>query len=925
MLGLTNAAGPSRQALAATTAQEMASTYSQRFNDFYRYELHELVPLPLTLDGTAAPPADLPGLLGTARHLQLVGPSGSGKSHLAKHTVLALPENRWLTIFVDAGMYEGRLSSLINRSVARFSTSTSDDLLRAAGINGQTVLLVVDGYNECPQRLQERLDGDLGAFGRRTKPATLITSQARVRVSDAIDGAVIHIGQLDDESRKAVLTSYGAPEIVDLSEPFSTAYELSIAAECAGELKSPVTRAALFSAFVRKRLSGASSPAATRETLRCLALVMDDKLATSLALDEVWRVAEQYLADRSVPATVIDNVLNSTFTVSQQGRFSFTHELLGRFLAAEALTLQHRQSTELALELSKPRHQDLLQLAVELETDTSQADELLAGLADWFLYVRAIRGEAGGPATHAAQATAHRLLQTVTEAMSDTTFVVRGQFDLSVTGGHALSKADQALLSAIGLLVSYGEYFPEVILLLDATDAACWRSMEAAQGETHRLTASEVVSAVLFGGSAGSQVAAHVVLEAARLARHDSWLRSPADMQRVSLERLASLMDGATRRSYARLFLLCELLQQARGLEAAALAARVLRLCWASAAYHLRLDGLQMIQSFAAEVRGQPVCEDIVGVLEELNTKNVMLSSQLVETLYSYDLIEPQDDNDFVQSQIEEIFRSPEADESRQWAYTIVSYQFEDVIAAPYITAVEALSADQRTTLYTLAALGSPSYGFWNDWLLRELINSGDRRALPAFERWATQLYTDNPMFQEVVSSYTLAIRGWAQFMESPPRLINDQSDERAAWECYGAIIFWLYRPGLSTEDIAGRCELYWQRLRGELLPAAADPLYWFMHANHIRLNDDPPLIGLIAQSFPVEVRSIVEWSLEHRDSLLSIFTAGMSSDRPEYLIDILGVVGNAKTVELLRNYVDDPALGRSAIGAIRRLTGKQA
>jgi len=51
-----------------------------------------------------------------------------------------------------------------------------------------------------------------------------------------------------------------------------------------------------------------------------------------------------------------------------------------------------------------------------------------------------------------------------------------------------------------------------------------------------------------------------------------------------------------------------------------------------------------------------------------------------------------------------------------------------------------------------------------------------------------------------------------------------------------------------------------------------------------------------------------VEWSLEHRDSLLSIFAGGMSSDRPEYLIDILGVVGNAKTVELLRNYVDDPA-----------------
>lgn len=53
------------------------------------------------------------------------------------------------------------------------------------------------------------------------------------------------------------------------------------------ELENPVTRAALFSAFVRKRLGQTSSPAAVRETLRRLALVMDEKLSTSLPLDEV--------------------------------------------------------------------------------------------------------------------------------------------------------------------------------------------------------------------------------------------------------------------------------------------------------------------------------------------------------------------------------------------------------------------------------------------------------------------------------------------------------------------------------------------------------------------------------------------------------------------------------------------------------------
>jgi hypothetical protein len=374
--------------------------------------------------------------------------------------------------------------------------------------------MVVDGFNECPQPLQERLIGDLSAFCRRANAATLITSQASVSVSEALQGVLIQVGQLDDEGRKAVLMSYGAPEIVGLTEAFSTAYELSIAAECTAELESPVTRAALFSVFIRKRLSRASSPAELRATLRLLALVMDDRLSTSLPLDQVWLEVEAYLAQHSAPMSVIDDLFRTSITTSQQGRFSFTHELLGRYLAAEALTLQNRQPSELADVLRTPRHHDLQQLAVELAGSSPQADELLAGLADAGLYLRALRGEAGKAPAEAARAAAHRLLRAATEAMTDATFTVQSQFELSVTGGYQLSDADRALLGTIGTLVSYGQFLPEVTALLDATDAACQRTIDAPVEEgTKRPAISEVVSAVMVGGSESSDVAAHIISE----------------------------------------------------------------------------------------------------------------------------------------------------------------------------------------------------------------------------------------------------------------------------------------------------------------------------------------------------------------------------------------------------------------------------
>jgi len=185
--------------------------------------------------------------------------------------------------------------------------------------------------------------------------------------------------------------------------------------------------------------------------------------------------------------------------------------------------------------------------------------------------------------------------------MADTTFAVQSQFELSVTGGYQLSDWDRALLSAIGTLVGYGEFLPEVTALLDATDAACQRTIDALVEEgTKRPAISEVVSAVMVGSGDRSDAAAHIISEEVRPARYCFRSRTSGYEPRISLEALAGLVDAATTRSYARLLMLCELLQQTEDLEAVPLAVRVLQLCWDSRAYHLRLEAPMMPQSFAA-------------------------------------------------------------------------------------------------------------------------------------------------------------------------------------------------------------------------------------------------------------------------------------------------------------------------------------
>jgi DNA replication protein DnaC len=83
-------------------AASLVGDYESRFENFYRQGLHDLVPTPLSRSDANVSVEELVDGLARRRNTQLVGLSGSGKSHLARHIMLTALQRQLLPVFVRA-------------------------------------------------------------------------------------------------------------------------------------------------------------------------------------------------------------------------------------------------------------------------------------------------------------------------------------------------------------------------------------------------------------------------------------------------------------------------------------------------------------------------------------------------------------------------------------------------------------------------------------------------------------------------------------------------------------------------------------------------------------------------------------------------------------------------------------------------------
>ncbi|MEU0354336.1 ATP-binding protein [Streptomyces cyaneofuscatus] len=251
------------------SGQEQAlEQYLAHLGSYLRAGLHGLVGLALEdPDGAGVLSTELAAWLQPGRHVQVVGGSGTGKSHTLAHTALGLAQAGSVPILMRAGVYEGRVEDSLDESVAPFASQSADCLVQAARLKGLPVVLLLDAINECPRRLQDRLMLQLGSWCRRVEATLVSTGHDFVNVPAVIGGARLRVADPTLQQRVALLRCYGVDpqqeEVVEEEcQAFATAFELSMAAQLARRLPTGAGRAALLDAYLSEQLQEASQPTA---------------------------------------------------------------------------------------------------------------------------------------------------------------------------------------------------------------------------------------------------------------------------------------------------------------------------------------------------------------------------------------------------------------------------------------------------------------------------------------------------------------------------------------------------------------------------------------------------------------------------------------------------------------------------------------
>ncbi|MFD0999690.1 hypothetical protein ACFQ21_10245 [Ohtaekwangia kribbensis] len=351
-------------------------------------------------------------------NIQIVGGSGRGKSLFAKAVAMKIVQQGNVPLLIEAIQFVNQIDQDVEKR-SSLTTLTLREVDEACTVLEKKIVLIIDGYNECPPNLAVKLNLWILAFVNRHQARVIITTQHSVKGLDELNFLEIEVPAPSIDIKKEIARRNSSLPNLDRTDALLAAVKTGLEAKLIGEVASVISleasRFEIFDLYARHRLGKNTQLGIT--ALSSVAKFLYDRITFSLSardFDRLMSVQQNtgYLFD-------------SGLLVNRAGRVYFGHELFFNAFAAEAVVRDaNGDLKKLIKALSLPKHNEQRVLILGAIDDYPLLDSVLAATQDFNVIEACLDGDCGGYAKQWAQQKCIELFSKVKMEIANLSFKI---------------------------------------------------------------------------------------------------------------------------------------------------------------------------------------------------------------------------------------------------------------------------------------------------------------------------------------------------------------------------------------------------------------------------------------------------------------------------------------------------------------------
>ena len=859
----------------------------------------------------------------------VIGGSGCGKTMLAWACAVEFVHRRGVALVIPVKDYEGNLAQVLNEEATLLGMPSAIRVLKACRRLCRPVLIVVDGYNECAESHRAGLTRRVATLARMCDARVLVTSRIPLTRGDLLSLETIRVPATSLETKRGiVLESLGVAEIPGSMElllgSVSSGLEARVVADVGSEVPPGAGRFRLFDAFARRRLGGLAS--AGIRAAATIAGWLADRVAFSLSVRDLDRIQ----VSEGIENDAVVGLENAGFLSRRGDRVSFTHESFLDGFAAEAVVRACGSSIGRLLDaIRSPANVERADLIIGAIDDAAHLDRFFARLDDPEAIRACLSGTCGARALEWAEARSVEMLDRISdEAKAVRVACVKiGRIDVEFDGGSlvAWSDSDRAFLAVLPRMIWRGEHLEAILEAVGTMDRRLYEEAERIRREADypkdtledHLFASTYVFRNSRPGPGISMICS---------ALHSGVIglkESEAPVPLGKLKRLVAMHGNGVELSSGQLLLV---LQLSRWEELAeGFISRSIQETWSKAPYHLRLRLLEAVPGAAPKTEESR--RVLRQVLEDLPNPGPALGSLLIEALQSLGVLEEAEENHFEVAR-DEVARCLDnrngAEAGEAWRLYVC--QFDHPFEMVYWKAIHELAEDDQKRLLAMAAEGAEIGSFFLDTLLVSLCWFGDAKLCGPLSRFVKPPPADELAPLDAVRAFVTAHIGLGRLGCSLPGDDEPSDSRAAALGACGSLLYWSNRTDVDHETRARECRGPLRVLDSRSQDCALDAIRNCQVAGppeRLARPGEPSVVWSVIKEHGRELTGLCRRALHRPENQTGCFRHFGEDEKWSCLslaMDVLALHGNSIDAALLRGFAKDPALGRSAIAALKVL-----